>query len=68
MSSEPPSPPPSPSDHARLVLRNLQRGTHKKEPNNALQDYINFAHWIPLGINLFIDLGSVVYAGLELNA
>ncbi|KAG6814474.1 hypothetical protein H0H87_008540, partial [Tephrocybe sp. NHM501043] len=68
MSSEPPSPPLSPSDHAKLVLKNLQRGTHKKELNSMLQDYINYAWWIPLGVDLFIDLGSVVYAGLQPDA
>ncbi|KAG6887354.1 hypothetical protein C0995_015824, partial [Termitomyces sp. Mi166 len=54
----------SSSKHAREVLKNLKNGVIQKSEVKALQVYVDMARWIPLSISPFINLGSVLLAGM----
>ncbi|KAG6896814.1 hypothetical protein C0992_005914 [Termitomyces sp. T32_za158] len=53
------------SNHAQEVLRDLKNGIiSKSEARNGLQVYIEMARGIPLLISPFVDIGSVLLAGM----
>ncbi|KAG6859428.1 hypothetical protein C0991_000706 [Blastosporella zonata] len=52
--------------HSKAVLKSLQNGGSKMPKKNlALRTYTSLAHWIPLGIDMFIDFSLTIYAAID---